>query len=103
MSLKVTNEVRMDTKRRNGLLLLAVSVAVSLVFLANAVATIGRSVDCNPSSRRCLVETIRAMDPEFLWVLPGIAGITAAAGVSLIRSANREPPPRALGFTWEQW
>lgn len=83
------------------LFLLSVCLMIAFVVLADYITT--RQVGCNLTSDRCLAAAVQVLDAPLLWVMPAAAGVGAAAGVILLVAANREPPPRAPGTTWEQW
>jgi hypothetical protein len=91
----------METKRVLGRILLASSVALSVLFVLAADVVLERDLACDAKQAPCLTRSVAALDPPFLWTLLALAGVSAACGGLLMRSANREPPERAVGFTWD--
>lgn len=93
----------MDRKRLWGRVSLSLAVCLMVVFTVLASGATSRQVDCDLTSDRCLARAIQALDAPLLWVIPAVAGAALTAGLFLLASANRAPPERATGFTWEDW
>ena len=93
----------MDRKRLCARIAFLAAGCLLVIFVLMASAASTRRVDCDVTNERCFAEAVRALDPPFLWLVPAGAGIAIGAGAVLLYAANREPPRRAAGFTWEDW
>ncbi len=83
------------------LLVLAACSMAAFIVLANTVTA--EPMECKVPNEKCLAGAVQALDPPFLWLLPAGAGLALAGAGFLVAAAHREPPRRAIGFTWDDW